>query len=375
VIREVGAGLRPPPDATVIDARGGWVFPGFFESRTHLGLAEIDLVPVMRDEDERTGPVQPHLRVMDAYHTGSALIPVARLHGLTAALTAPGEGNVIAGVASVVRLAGDSPAAVLVREQAALVLNLGEPPKTRYGGRRELPSTRMGIAALIRDTFTKAANYQAKWAAHAAKAPAKGSDAGAPPDRDLRMEALLPALRGELPVMARAQRADDIMTAVRVASEFNLKLILSHGAEAYKVADVLAARNIPVVVGPITTQPERMETLGAIYDNAARLHRAGVRIAIQVGDTTNARMLPYEAALAVAHGLPWDEAIRAITVNPAQIFGVADRIGSLRPGLSADLVVTDGDPLQPLTRLRALMIAGRPIPLTSRQTELYGTWR
>jgi imidazolonepropionase-like amidohydrolase len=375
LIRGVGAGLRPPAGATIVDARGGWVFPGFFEPRTHLGLSEIDLVPVMRDEDERTGPIQPHLRVMDAYHTESELIPVARLHGLTAALTAPGEGNVIAGVASVVRLAGDSPDGVLVREHAALVLNFGEPPKARYGGRREMPSTRMGIAALIRDTFTKAGDYQAKWAEHARKGAARGSDRGAPPERDLRMEALLPVLRGEMPVLARAHRVDDILTAVRLASEFNLKLILSHGTEAYKVADVLAARNVPVVVGPISTQPERIETLGAIYENAALLHRAGVKIAIQVGETTNARLLPYEAALAVAHGLPWEEAIRAITVNPAQIFGVDDRIGSLRPGLSADLMVTDGDPLQPLTRLRALMIAGRPVPLTSRQTDLYAAWR
>ena len=182
-------------------------------------------------------------------------------------------------------------------------------------------------------------------------------------------------LDGTMPVFARAHRVDDIMTAVRLAGEFNFKLILSHGTEAYKVADLLAARNIPVVVGPITVQPDRIETLGAIYDNAARLDRAGVKIAIQTGETLNARMLPYEAALAVAYGLPWEEAIKALTVNPAEIFGVADRIGSLRPGLEADLIVTEGDPLQPLTRLRHLMIAGRPVPLSNRQTELYARWR
>ena len=189
------------------------------------------------------------------------------------------------------------------------------------------------------------------------------------------MEALLPALDGTMPVLARAHRVDDILTAVRLADEFHLKLILSHGTEAYKVADLLAARKIPVLVGPITTQPERIETQGAIYDNAARLRRAGVEIAIMSDETLNARMLPYEAGLAVAYGLPWEEAIRAITAAPAAIFGVADRIGSLKPGLEADLVVTDGDPLQPLTRLRHLMIAGRPVPLTSRQTDLYARWR
>jgi len=188
------------------------------------------------------------------------------------------------------------------------------------------------------------------------------------------MEALLPALDGSLPVIVRAHRADDILTAVRLAEEFGLKLILSHGTEAWKVAATLAARNIPVVVGPVSTQPEAIETLGATYENAARLHRAGVRIAFQVGDVTNARMLPYEAGLAVAHGLPWEEAIRALTINAAEILGVADRVGSLRPGRDADLIVTEGDPLQPLARLRHLVIAGQPIPLVSRQTRLYETW-
>jgi imidazolonepropionase-like amidohydrolase len=375
------------------------VFPGFIEAGTHLGLSEIDLVDIMRDEDEATDPVLPQMQVMDAFYTESELIPVARLHGLTAAFAAPGEGNVFGGSGAVVRLDGDSPAAVLVKDRAALIINLGEPPKARYGPKHQSPETRMGIAALVRDAFVKASNYRAKRAdyetklreyekksgakpASGAKPSTGGKAAGdkaperpAPPDRDLKLEALLPALEGTMPVLVRAHRVDDILTAVRLADEFKLRLILHHGTEAYKVADLLAARNIPVIVGPITTQPDRIETLGAIYDNAARLHRAGVKIAIQSGDTLNARMLPYEAALAVAYGLPWDEAIRAITVNAAEILGVADRIGTIQPGREADLIVAAGDPLQPLTPLRHLMIKGRPIPLTSRQTALYEKWR
>ena len=389
-IREVGARLPAPAGATVVDARGAWVFPGFIEARSHLGLAEIDLVDVMRDEDEATDPVLPQLRALDAYYTESEMIPVARMHGLTAAFAAPGEGNVIAGLGSVVRLAGDSPRAVLIKENAALVINLGETPKARYGGRNQMPSTRMGTAALVRDAFTKARDYRARWAEYRRKAAESGTAPKAgtaskgrkgkeatspePPDRDLKLEALVPALDGTLPVFVRAHRSDDILTAVRLADEFGLKLILSHGTEAWKVAATLAARNIPVVVGPVSTQPEAIETLGATYENAARLHRAGVRIAIQVGEVTNARMLPYEAGLAVAHGLPWEAAIRALTINTAEILGVADRIGSLRPGRDADLIVTEGDPLQPLARLRHLMIAGKPVPLTSRQTRLYEAW-
>ncbi len=380
-IREVGAGLKPPGRATVIDARGQWIFPGFIESYTHLGLAEIDLVQVMRDEEEGTDPVVPQLRALDAYYTESELIPVTRLHGITDAFAAPGEGDVFSGSGAMVHLDGTTPEQVLLKEGVALVLNFGEPPKERYGARKQSPATRMGVAAVVRDAFTKARNYQAKWDDYERKKrePAKAGDEAAgppaPPERDLRMDALLPALQGTVPVFARAHRVDDILTAVRLADEFKLRLIISHGTEAYKVADLLAARKIPVVVGPITVQPERIETLGAVYDNAARLHRAGVVIAIQSGETLNARMLPYEAGLAVAYGLPWEEAIRALTINPAEIFGVSDRIGSLRPGLDADLIATAGDPLQPLARLRHLMIKGRPVPLGSRQTALYERWR
>jgi imidazolonepropionase-like amidohydrolase len=233
----------------------------------------------------------------------------------------------------------------------------------------------MGIAALVRESFTAARDYRAKWEAYKSK---KGKDNAKRPDRDLKMEALLPALAGDMPVFARAHRVDDILTAVRLADEFGLRLVLSHATEGYKVADLLAQKKIPVVVGPISTQPDRTETLGAIYENAARLHEAGVTIAIQTGDSPgdalSVRMLPYEAALAVAYGLPWEAAIRSLTVNPAEIFGVADRIGTLQPGREASLFVAEGDPLQPLTRLRHLMIAGRPIPLTSHHTELYEKW-
>jgi len=391
VIREVGPGLKPPQRATIIYAHGQSVFPGFVESHSHVGLSEIDLVDVMRDEDEGTDPILPQMRAMDAYYTESEVIPVTRLHGITAAFTSPGEGNLIGGTGALVRLDGLSPERALIKDGAALVVNLGEPPKARYGPRHQSPETRMGVAALLRDAFTKGRDYQAKWADYERRRSAfaqggakgaaarggkgKSSEPPSPPDRDLKMEALLPALEGKMPVLARGHRVDDILTAVRLADEFHLKLILSHGTEAYKVADLLAARNIPVVVGPVTTQPDRIETQGAVYDNAARLHRAGVKIAIQTGETLDSRMLPFEAGLAVAYGLPWEQAIRAITVNPAEIFGVADRIGSLRPGLEADLIVTQGDPLQPLSRLIHLMIAGRPVPLTSRQTDLYARWR
>ncbi len=381
IIREVGRDVRVPAGATVIDATGRWVLPGLIDSRVHLGLWEINRVDVTRDEDEATDPLLPQLDVMDAFNAESAIIPVTRVHGITSAFVSPGESNVLAGHGAVVSLAGITPGAALILQKAALVANFGEPPKERYGLLQRMPDTRMGIAALVRDAFTRARNYRARWAHYEKSAGAGRTRRGGgdrptgPPDRDLQMEALLPVLEGRIPLIARAHRVDDIMTAVRLAEEFDLKLILSHGTEAYKIADILAAKNIPVLVGPVSTQPERIETAGAIYENAARLHRAGVRIALQTARTHGARMLPYEAALAVAYGLPWDEALRSLTVHPAEIFGVADRIGRLKPGLQADLIVTDGDPLQPLSRLRHLMIRGRPIPLDTMQADLYSRWR
>ena len=383
IIREIGADIPPPEEATVIDAEGLWIFPGLIDSRSYLGLSEIDLVGVMRDEDESTDPVLPHLRVMDAFNVESRIIPVTRLHGITSAFIAPGEGNVVGGLGSVVDLAGGKPSSVLVRENVALVVNFGEPPKERYKPRHQSPSTRMGIAAVLRDALVAAENYRSKWLHYRVSKRkydrgATEGEAKAPParpDRDLRMEALLPVLEGQRPLFARAHRVDDILTAVRIADEFDLKLIISFGTEAYKIAQLLAAKNIPVVVGPVATQPDRIETLGAIYENAALLHRAGVKIALQSNESLDARMLPHDAALAVAYGLPWEEAIRAITVNPAEILGVADEIGRLKTGMRANLIATKGDPLQPLARLRHLMIDGRPIPLTSMQTELYRKWR
>jgi imidazolonepropionase-like amidohydrolase len=265
--------------------------------------------------------------------------------------------------------------------------SLGEPPKERYGSRNQLPSTRMGSAALIRTTLIQAREYLDKRDVYernlldceAAKTtrPRKKADKCPPevPARDLKMEALVPVLKGEVPAIFRAQRMDDILTAVRLAEEFQLRLILSHAAEAYKVAEVLDSRKIPVIVGPITTQPDRIETLGAVYENAAILSEAGVKIALQTDRTNDARTLPWEAGLAVAYGLPWETALRAVTLTPAELFGVADRLGSLEPGKRADILVTTGDPFQPLSQVRHLYIRGREISLRCRQDDLAEKYR
>jgi len=275
---------------------------------------------------------------------------------------------------------------MLIKFPAALHMNLGEAPKSRYGARSRMPSTRMGIAALIRQEFSKAQEYMKKKKKYEKelkkleekkeeKGEAKKVTTPAPPPKDLKMEALAKALTQELAVIVRAHRMDDIMTALRLAEEFNLKLILLHGTEAYKLADQLAKKKIPVLIGPITTQPSSMETLGAIYENAALLAKAGVKIAIQSSSAHGVRNLPYQAGLAAAYGLPQMEALKAITINPAQILGVDDILGSLEPGKMANVIVIKGDPLEITSQVTNLIINGKEIELTNRQLEIYKKYK
>ncbi|HEV8376065.1 MAG TPA: amidohydrolase, partial [Candidatus Polarisedimenticolia bacterium] len=321
-IEAVGKGVAVPPEAKRIDATNQWVLPGMIDSRTHLGVWEVDLSDVTRDEDERTDPVTPQMRVVDAFYDESENIPITRQVGITSALVTPGDGNLINGQSALVDLGGEDLTDVLVKFPVAMHFSLGEPPKERYGARTQLPSTRMGSAALIRtnllqarDYLTKRDTYDEKKLACDTKKPARGKakkDEKCPPELpaiDFKLEALTSVLKGEMPAVFRAQRMDDILTAVRLSEEFKLKLILSHAAEGYKVADLLASKKIPVLVGPITTQPEAIETLGAIYENAALLSEAGVKIAIQTDRTNDSRTLPWEAGLAVTYGLPWDAAL------------------------------------------------------------------
>jgi imidazolonepropionase-like amidohydrolase len=343
-IEGVGKGIDVPSDAQRIDASGLWVLPGLIDSRTHLGIWEVDLDEMSRDEDEKSDPVTPQVRVIDAFYDTSENIRITRQTGVAAALVAPGDENLVNGQSALVDLSGLGLEQVLLKFPAAVHFSLGEPPKERFGARNQLPSTRMGSAALIRSTLIQAREYLARRDLYERKvldcAPVKGGksrgkgrEEKCPPEapgRDLKMEALVPVLSGEVPAVFRAQRMDDILTAVRLADEFRFRLVLSHAAEAYKVADLLSSRKIPVIVGPVTTQPDRIETLGAIYENAARLVDAGVKIALQTDRTNDARTLPWEAGLAVAYGLPWDAALRSVTLNPAEIFGIGDRAG--KPG-------------------------------------------
>lgn len=356
LIVAIGKDVPVPADFKILDVTGKTVFPGFIDGFTTLGTGDIPSFG--SEEDEAVDPVAPQLRVIDGINPDNRFIPLARSQGVTAALSAPGEGNLISGQSALIRLVNGSLERMVLRFPAGVHVTIGEAPKERYGPKGKAPGTRMGEIALLRQTLIDAQQYSERKTA-AGRKRAEGAQSTAPVPTDLKLEALLPVIAGSLPMIVSADKRDDILAAVRVADEYRLRMILSHGSEAYRVAAVLAARGIPVILGPADRGGRRMETLGARDDSAVLLQRAGVIVAFQSGPHGNAGDLLAQARAAVALGLPEEEAIRGLTLYPAQIFGAADRLGSLEAGKIGDVVVFDGDPLRQLTPLRLVIIGGR----------------
>ena len=356
----VGRNVTVPADARRVDARGKVVTPGFFDSGTSIGLVEIDAV--VETNDYRPGLEEDDLvaaafNVADGLNPNSMVIPITRVAGVTTVVSRP-QGGLIAGQAVVIDLLGRDMGAMLVRTPAAMYGNLGESARGAIKGARGSTTLR------LREVLNDARDYGRSRAAF----ERGGTRTFAVSRSDL--EALQPVLAGRLPLVLEAHRASDIQTALRLAREFGLKLVIYGGTEAWMVADDLARARVPVVVQVLNNLPRTFETLGATYENAARLRASGVQVAITSGETFKSYNLRQEAGNAVAYGLSHDEALRAVTLYPAQIWGLDDRYGSLAPGKVANVVVWDGDPLELLTPVSHVFIRGHEIPLVSRETEL-----
>lgn len=372
-IEEIGTGIQPPAGARVIDASGKTVLPGFIDANCHVGLEEVNQVKATVDDSEATDPVTPQLSVMDAFYPDSRTIGVTRSNGITAGIVAPADENVFTGMSAVVEFSGNRLDQIVLKSPSALHVTLGEAPKATYGQRNKIPSTRMGTASILRETFQKAKEYDQKWKDESKpKSDEKKGKESKEPERNLKSEAVLQVLQGKIPLVVSAHRVDDILTAIRIADEFGISnLVINHSTEAYKISSILAQKKIPVLVGPVTTQPDRMETLGARYENAAMLQKAGVLIAIQTNDAHNVRNLPYEAGIAVANGLPYEEALKAITVNPSRIFKVDQEIGTLEKGKRANLIIANGDPLEPKTAIEKVFIGGIEMPQLNYHKQIW----
>ncbi|GAA1262579.1 amidohydrolase [Saccharothrix xinjiangensis] len=347
----VGADVEVPDGVPVVDAAGAWVLPGFVEAHGHLGVHEEGEGWAGQDTNEMTDPNGARLRALDAINAADQGFADALSGGVTTAVVKPGSGNVIGGRTVAVKCWGRTVDEMLLREPVSVKSALGENPKRVYGDQKKLPSTRQGVAAVIRDAFTRAQDYAARREA-----------ADGPFDRDPTSEVLARVLSGELPWCQHCHRADDIATALRLADEFGYKLIVNHGTEGHLIADLLAERGVPVVIGPLFTTRSKVEVRQRSLRTPGILARAGVEIAI----TTDHPVVPihflvHQATLAVKEGLDRRTALESITVNPARIMGLDDRVGSLAPGLDGDVVIWSGDPLDVMSRALKVFVSGREV--------------
>ena len=357
----VGAGVTTPSGATRIDATGKWVTPGLIDGAGQLGLVEIGAVPGTREGFLHGDTIAAAFNVAEGLNPASMLIPVTRIEGVTTALATP-LGNLVAGQAVLIDLAGNTIEEMLVKTPVGIVADLSESGKNEAGG------SRAGVADRLRRAFRDALLYERRRADfNRAQMPPLPES---PPD----LEALLPMLHGQEALIANANRRSDIETALRLAREFKLKLVLAGAQEAWQIAAELARADVPVLVEPLDNIPS-YDALGVRYENAGLLAKAGVKIALLETDTHNSRNLRQEAGNAVAYGVSWEQALRAVTLSPAEIFGVADRYGSLEAGKVANVVVWSGDPFEFTTGVEHVLIRGKEIPLKSRQTELLERYR
>jgi imidazolonepropionase-like amidohydrolase len=390
-IAAVGAAssVNVPSGAQVIDVTGMTIYPGLIDSETNLGLTEISAEEMTNDLVEMSDEIMPHMHTAEAFHAESALIPVARMNGITNAVVAPESADTLPGQDSFIQLAGANATEMLLIRDNAMPLNFTGDQRRNRGGfdKRKFPSTRMGLATQLRQAFLDAQDYKLKWADHERKkaeaAESKDKDsnknldqskdkkpAPVPPKRDLKLEALLPYLEGKKTIVLAAEGPSDLETAVSLANEFKLKFVLNHISHSQPVLDYVASLKVPVIVGPIYEAPKEDERYDAVYSLPAQLYKRGVKIVFASYSAHNVRNLPDQAGFATAFGLPYDEALKAITINAAEIWGVADQLGSLDVGKTANVVVANGDPLDVKTDVKQVFIAGREVPMTDRQVRL-----
>lgn len=334
-ITAVGEALEAPEGAPVIDAQGRLVTPGCVDAHCHIGLDNEAVGWEGRDYNEIVEPITPQMRAIDSIYPQDEAFPNAIRGGVTTACTGPGSANVIGGTFTVIKLVGNRVDNMIVKDPIAMKCAFGENPKRCYGqGSKKSPMTRMAVAALLRETLFKTRRYM------------EDKAAGKNPPFDMKLEAMEPVLRGEIPLKCHAHRADDILTAIRVAKEFGVKMTMDHCTDGEVIADELAKEGFPAFVGPSLGGKSKIELQNKSFTTPGVLSKAGVKVSI----ITDAPVIPLQnlpmcAGLAANAGLPMEEAWKAITINPAESLGIADRVGSLEPGKDGDVVIWTADPL------------------------------
>lgn len=347
VIRAVGDSTVPIPDGyQTVDVQGSWVLPGLVDAHTHIGTLEDSDGSAGDDHDEGTEPVTARIRAIDGVNPRDRAFDAAIAGGVLAVGINPGSCNPIGGQSAALRTYGRTVDDQILRSPCGVKSALGENPKDTYSSRGVFPSTRMGVAAVIRSALTRARDYLED----------------RPNQTDLDLEALQLVLERKIPWRQHVHREDDIVTALRLADEFGYDLVIDHGTESAELADVIAERGIPIILGPLIVGSRKVEMRNRSLRTAGILDQAGVRIAIATDHpVVPIQYLIHQATLAVKEGLDPDAALAAVTINPARILGVDDRIGSLEVGKDADLCVWSGDPLDMMSRVEHAFVQGRQV--------------
>lgn len=324
------------PEATVIDAEGRLVTPGCVDAHCHIGLDNEACGWEGHDYNEMTDPITPQMRAIDSINPMDESFPNAIRGGVTTACTGPGSANVVGGTFTTIKLVGKRVDKMIVRDAVAMKCAFGENPKRCYGQNgKKSPMTRMGTAAVLRELLFKSRRYL------------EDKEAGKNPNFDMKLEAMIPVMKGLIPLKAHAHRADDILTSIRIAKEFGLKLTLDHCTDGALIADELAEEGYPAFVGPSLGSKTKIELAHKSFETPKILSEAGVKVSI----ITDAPVIPLQylpmcAALAAKEGLAYEDAWKAITINPAESIGIGDRVGSLEPGKDGDVVIWTGDPMK-----------------------------
>lgn len=357
-IEEIGESIQAPEECEIIDAEGKEIYPGFIDAHTHMGLWESGLGFEGADGNEETDPVTPHLNPIDAINPMDESFADAYKGGITSVCTTPGSANIIGGQCIAIKTFGKRIDKMIIKNPVAVKIAFGENPKSCYGQNEKSPQTRMAIAATLRETFKKAQDYMDEMNFYS---ESDENDVDKP-EYDMKLESLIPVLRRRIPLKAHVHRADDIFTAIRIAKEFDLKLTLDHCTEGHLIVDELLEEkeDYPIIVGPSISDKSKPELRNLTFETAGILSNVGIPVSLMTDHPeTPIQYLPICAGIAIKNGMKREEALKAVTINPAKTLGILDRVGSLEEGKDADIVIWDGNPFEISSNVECTIIDGK----------------
>ena len=366
-IQEIGKTVVIPKGTKIIDAEGKFVVPGFIDAHTHQGLFDGSIGWAGTDGNEMTTPVTPEMRGIDSFNPDEPSLKEVLIGGVTCINTGPGSGNVISGEAFIIKPTGAAVVdEMIVKSPSGLKVAFGENPKRVHGGEKRTPSTRMGVASLLRKALVDAQNHKLELAAYlekAEEAKKKGENPPSPPKRDLGLETLIKVINREIPIHAHAHRADDIATVIRIAKEFDIDVVLIHCTEGHKIPKLIAKSKFPTVIGPTMFWTSKPETREKSFRTAVELNNAGIKVSLQTDSLTPMNYFPILPMNVIKEGMSREDALKCVTINPAEALGIDDLVGSLESGKDADIVIWSGDPFEFYSNVEQVFINGNKVPL------------